>query len=293
MPVNPTARCRRRQRKQQIVNGFNPVKLSTEWGTAWWHQLIAVELFIGCLIVIWYIWTYVYYFALYTAYKIPDFYIDITLLKLLKPSSRLVYAFTFYYIGLYYLYKKPRKIKYFIISLYFLIFSVLSIIPLKLPTEVLIQFLLFPLLSFVVIPYDFWKKTRDQKGLSIVERIKSYRIKEDKMIAVNEKKNLLSNIFTIIIISALPILPFFHGYFKAYSQTEFYVIEQKQSKNNQLIRKVIIDTYGDFYIVAPLNKDNKSYKPIFSLIPMYDKEKKTVDFLELKYEEIGPLKPQE
>lgn len=45
----------------------------------------------------------------------------------------------------------------------------------------------------------------------------------------------------------------------------------------------------------PRSETVSTYKPVFELIPMFedDKDKKPNENIELRYEEIGPLKPEQ
>jgi hypothetical protein len=67
----------------------------------------------------------------------------------------------------------------------------------------------------------------------------------------------------------------------------YYLIERQKDNPMSIEHKVVLGTYKDYYITAPLNCDNKTFKPEFELVPMTDKS------LVLKYMKIGPLSPGE
>ncbi|MFC7440762.1 hypothetical protein [Laceyella putida] len=50
------------------------------------RNIIQVELAVGAIIIIWYTVTYFYHAGIFTFYKIPLFYLDITLDKLMLPG---------------------------------------------------------------------------------------------------------------------------------------------------------------------------------------------------------------
>jgi hypothetical protein len=88
----------------------------------------------------------------------------------------------------------------------------------------------------------------------------------------------------------------------------YYIIEKQEErvihgqKKKVRIRKVVLDTYQDFYIAAPMNND-RTYLPQFELIKMEPEDEPKGERpplsngnehkqMVLKYEEIGPIRPK-
>jgi hypothetical protein len=110
-------------------------------------------------------------------------------------------------------------------------------------------------------------------------------------------------LFIIIVLVFACVSSMSNGLIEARNQERFYIIDDHKEI------KVVLDTYKDYYITAPVNIKKKTFKPEFELIPIYkdDKEppvkvvkdskelnqtEKQEEKIELKYMEIGPLRPE-
>jgi hypothetical protein len=127
MPIRSSAR-RRRRLNQQPSPGVNrnPLMWSGDGQSGylpWWQQLLGAELLVGAFVVLWYIWSYLFYYAIYSAYRLPVYLLDISLVKLLKLGVRPFLSFVSYYFCIYFSFRKKTMLSY-VMMMYFMLSSI-------------------------------------------------------------------------------------------------------------------------------------------------------------------------
>jgi hypothetical protein len=89
----------------------------------WWQQLLGAELLVGAFVVLWYIWSYLFYYAIYSAYRLPVYLLDISLVKLLKLGVRPFLSFVSYYFCIYFSFRK-KTMRSYVMMMYFMLSSI-------------------------------------------------------------------------------------------------------------------------------------------------------------------------
>ncbi|MFC7443504.1 hypothetical protein [Laceyella putida] len=322
--IHPAAR-RRRQKRRMMAQPRNKeiqakeitIKINLDKGTVseetqknqegnqpenqgwtWWQQLIGVELLIGGFIVVWYMVSYFYQLGFKYFYNIPYYYMEFTVDRLMEPGKYIsVTIFSFIFV-LFLLFKCKNKLLYRSIYLGYLLgptIIILNKLPLLIPDFnpwLIMTYLISAILIFIIGIYF------DIKGFV-------------KFSSLSDAVNLTSKssriIFTMLFILLLNVGAFFIGFNVQLIQEDYFTIETIEKIDGVKIKskKVVLDKYKDYYVVAELEGGKKLYDN-FQLVkiesndnaPKFNISHNQVDFEEsneqdvvLKSEHLGLLSP--
>ncbi|MFC7442057.1 hypothetical protein [Laceyella putida] len=275
------------QAQQENVSGLQ--------GWTWWQQLIGVEMLIGGMIVFWYYCVEVYYEAKFGQYNIPLDYVDFSFNSIIEPSKYLtqyiVVAVLCIFMGADIRNKPIYYVNAFLLCSAIMLTNI-TFLGLSKATIIFASNIIFFGASILVVTRFY----------TIIFMQKTEIL--DKFV-IRTSKGFVIFIYLISSIMCLIFIPFVMTISGLLSSTnsKFYIIEQNKQP------KVVLDTYKDYYITAPVNIKNKTFKPEFELIPMHkddndppvkvvkdtkelNQAEKQEEKIVLKYMEIGPLRSE-
>jgi len=228
------------EKEEEIPEG-NQEKITSFFDRNILQQLITVELFIGAVVVLWYAIIYSYQLGFKSYYGIPSFYIEVSITKLLEPG-------------------------------FYLSITMLSIMTVLFISKVNLK-PIYRMNASIILPFIFaglfylsvWKMV----GVNIVAIILLFPVLISLVLLGLLFKNRNYNVFLyfIVLMFFILIANLAGGYYAA-SKDTYYLLKE----NGKDTRKIILDTYNEFYIVAPLN-ERKQIVRNFELIEMKQDEK--------------------
>ncbi|SMP13511.1 hypothetical protein SAMN06265361_102462 [Laceyella tengchongensis] len=258
----------------------------------WWQQLIGVELLILLLALLWYYCVQIYYETKFKQLNIPFDYIDYSFNSLIEPGK---YMFQFIMIVIASIMNGASTRTRFINIMVPFSLCFINSIYFTSPINANPDTKFYTLLNTIILASFSFIIAKHYTKFQLMF------VKED----VDPRLFWFRIYFTSGVVSLLMVVPLaimFSGY--TVTKTSWhYVIEQNKET------KVVLDTYKDYYITAPVNIKRKTFKPEFELIPMHKDDKdppvivvkdtnelnqaeKQEEKIVLKYMEIGPLKPE-
>ncbi|MRG28870.1 hypothetical protein [Laceyella tengchongensis] len=289
----PAARKRRMRQRQMAQATRNAGRFGSQQmnqqengngflGWTWWQQLIGVELLIGGFIISWYVITFCYQVGFKNYLVIPLYYMDFSLFTLLKPGLNLLIVLFYLIILFVWFFTKDRLMKY----VFWIVFPFFAVITnFDITGKSTLFLFIVPLCLATIL-------------IRRANRLGRYDKKAEEL----QESPVSIALFIIIVLVFACVSSMSNGLIVARNQERFYIIDDHKEI------KVVLDTYKDYYITAPVNIKKKTFKPEFELIPIYkdDKEppvqvvkdskelnqaEKQEEKIVLKYMEIGPLRP--